>query len=148
MKASERNFFAIFAVVATLAWTAAVCVMLFIGRSLAGMGDGAPGAGTSHSQLVPLLATLLAIAVIWIGPVTAFIFMFLFVFDKLSGKMRRFAFWYSFVTLIIFSLILTLLLPGFGLKRLIGPFFIFVTVWWWRACGQSRPGPEGNHIVD
>ena len=144
MKVSVRNFFAIFAVVTILAWTVTVCVMLFIGRSLAGMGDGAPGAGTSHFPLVPLLA----IAVIWIGPATAFMFMFLFVFDKLSGKMRRFAYWYSFVSLIIFSLILTLLLPGFGLKRLIGPFFIFITVLWWRACGQSRSDPEGKHIVD
>jgi hypothetical protein len=99
MKRASRILIALFAVVAAIAWCLVPVGVAWFGKAMHGMSDG--GAGEPSAPL-PLPRLLLLVG-IWLVPMTAFVLMFFTAINVLKGVMRRVAYWYSLVFLIIAS---------------------------------------------
>jgi hypothetical protein len=96
MKRASRILIALFAVVAAIAWCLVPVGIAWLGWSMRGMSDGA--ASQPDSMPIPML---LLLAGIWLVPMTAFVLMFLTAINVLKGAVRRIAYWYALVFLIV-----------------------------------------------
>jgi magnesium-transporting ATPase (P-type) len=138
MKLASRILIAVFAVLAAIAWALLLLSLMHWGNAMAGMGDGA---GTESRSLSAL--AVLIIAAVWLVPTTAFVFMFLSTLNLLQGVIRRVAYWYSLVFLIIAACALMVLYPGIHVFRLIGlAFMLFAGLWVYAFRGMKNAQDE------
>jgi len=82
----------LFAVVGAIAWTWLLISLAQWGNAMAGAGDGA---GTERSSTPPQ-AILLA-AVVWLVPMTGFVFMLFGSLGILKGAWRGIGYWYGLI---------------------------------------------------
>jgi hypothetical protein len=93
---SVRILAGLFAGAGAIAWTLLLCAFGQLGNAMGGSGDGA---GTERGS-IPLQAILL-VAIIWLVPMTGFVFMFLGSLAVLKGTWQRVAYWYALIFLVI-----------------------------------------------
>jgi hypothetical protein len=91
----SRILIAIFAVVGAVGWCVVLALPGYWAVLMLGMGDGS-GAG-----LQSIFLMIAGFAVVLVLPLLAFAFMFFTSLNRLKGGVRRFAYWYSLVALIV-----------------------------------------------
>jgi hypothetical protein len=133
MRLGIRILIAVFALAGAVAWSLLLIWLLYLGQSLAGMGDGA-GGGSKASPLA-----LLLIVAIWLLPTAAFIFMLLSSLNILKGALRHIGYWYALFFLIIATGALMVLYPSLRVLKLIGLVFMLVTGLWGFAFRENGP---------
>jgi hypothetical protein len=148
MKLSSRILIALFAVLAAIAWCLLPIALKQLANGMRGMSDGA----VSQSGSVPLPRLLLLVG-IWLVPMTAFVLMFLTAMNVLKGVMRRVAYWYSLVFLIVvgggIAVYTSFLWSGghlYGPLRLIALAFLLAAGLWgfaFRKSVKQETSPPG-----
>lgn len=87
-----RIFVALFAVAGAIVWTLLLLALKQLAHAWTGAGDGA-GTGDGSN---PPQAILLAV-VVWLVPMTGFVFMLLGSLGVLKGALRRIGYWYALI---------------------------------------------------
>jgi hypothetical protein len=138
---SVRILAGLFAVAGAIAWTLLLFALAQWGNSMAGAGDGA---GTERSSTPPQ-AILLA-GIVWLVPVTGFVFMLLGSFDVLKGKLRSIGYWYALIFLIFVGGVMMVLFPhhyiavkGIGLA-----FLLMAVLWCYAFWKKPRVNADGS----
>ena len=143
MKLASRILIASFAVVGVIGWVLLLWALTQWANAMAGMGDGA---GTESRSPTPL--QMAVIAALWLVPTVGFVFMFLNAINALKGTMRRVAYWYSLLFLIVVGcgLLVFHSSPRLHLK-IIGLVFLFFAGLWgfaFRESVEQNPPPENK----
>jgi hypothetical protein len=105
------NFFVrilagLFGLTGVIAWTFLLLALAQFGNAMGGAGDGA---GTERSSNPPQV--ILLVGIVWLVPVTGFVFMLLGSLDVLKGTLRSIGYWYALIFLVIVGGVMMVLFP-------------------------------------
>ncbi len=139
-----RILVASFAVVGVIGWVLLLWVLTQWANAMAGMGDGA---GTESRSPSPL--QMAVIAAIWLVPTAGFAFMFLNAINALKGTMRRVAYWYSLLFLIIVGCGVVVFhgSPRLHLKIIGLVFLLFAGLWGFAFRESVNQNPASEETV-
>jgi hypothetical protein len=108
----------LFAVAGAIAWTLLLFALAQFGNAMAGAGDGA-GTARGSDPLGILLA-----GIIWLLPMTGFVFMLLGSLGVLKGALRRLGYWYALIFLVVIG----------GAMMVVSPHYYAAVKWIGLAC--------------
>jgi len=109
----------LFAATGAVAWTLLLFALAQFGKAIAGAGDGA-GTGDDSD---PPQAILLAV-VVWLVPMTGFVFMLLGSLGAMKGTLRRIGYWYALIFLVVIG----------GAMMVVSPHYYAAVKWIGLAC--------------
>jgi len=128
-----RIFAGLFAATGAIAWTLLLFALAQFSNAMAGAGDGA---GTERGSTPPQ-AILLAVLV-WLVPMTGFVFMLLGSLGALKGTLRRIGYWYALIFLVIIGAVMMVMSPHYYIAvKWIGLAFMLVAVLWSHALREK-----------
>jgi len=123
----------LFAATGAIAWTLVLFALAQFGNAMAGAGDGA---GTERGSTPPQ-AILLAV-VMWLVPMTGFVFMLLGSLGVLRGTLRRIGYWYALIFLVVIGGVMMVVSPHYYIAvKWIGLAFMLVAVLWSHALREK-----------
>ncbi len=116
-----------------IAWTLLLFALAQFGKAIAGAGDGA-GTGDGSN---PPEGILLAV-VVWLVPMTGFVFMLLGSLGALKGALRRIGYWYALIFLVVIGGVMMVVSPHYYIAvKWIGLAFMLVAVLWSHALREK-----------